>query len=437
MVPWFTPKILRCAIVGNGPTGAATAAFLAQSGCCDITVFERSPAIQPKDGVPTGAGLGIQPIGLRVLQRLGLLERVVDHGARINGILARTINDRTVLDLAYGDLDESLFGLGLHRDVLQDALKSKLDEAKNVEVRHGCDIVGVRVPFMLGFLEMADGSLEGPFDLVVSAGGRSGVLRQAAKAQGHMSWEQWYNYGCLWAILPDRVGFLEGRQNTLTQRVKGCQKMLGFLPTGRRGVVGPEGDDPQLVSLFWSLEMSKAAEVRAAGIDAWKEEVLSMEPLAEGLIEQIKSFDDLIEAYYSNVVMPNMRYGTNLVFVGDEAHACSPQLGQGANLGLVDAWMLSELLKKSNYDVIPALRAFDEQRRWRLRFYQLNSMLLTPVFQSNSRVVGALRDLTMGPMCRFPLTRRQMLATLVGAQKNGIPFSTIDEDEYKLAPRNP
>ena len=374
-----------------------------------------------------------------------MLEEVLDHGARIDGILARTVGERRVLDLAYGDLDDSLFGVGLHRDVLQNVLRKKLDEADNVEVRHGCDVIGARVPGMLqnnkpepegSFLEMADGSVEGPFDLVVSAGGRSGVLRRAAKAQGHQSWEKWYKYGCLWAILPDRVGFLEGRKNTLTQRVNGCEKMLGFLPTGRRGYVGAEGDDPQLISLFWSLEMSKANAVREAGIDAWKEEVLSFEPSAEGLIDQITSFDDLIEAYYSNVVMPRMRYGSAAVFVGDEAHACSPQLGQGANLGLVDAWMLSESLKEANWDVTAALHAFDSKRRWRLRFYQLNSMLLTPVFQSNSKVMGVLRDTFMGPMCRFPLTRRQMLATLVGAQKNGIPYSTIPSDEYKLAPRD-
>ena len=37
----------------------------------------------------------------------------------------------------------------------------------------------------------------------------------------------------------------------------------------------------------------------------------------------------------------------------------------------------------------------------RLRFYQLNSKLLTPVFQSNSKVIGSLRDIVMGPLCRF------------------------------------
>ena len=77
-----------------------------------------------------------------------------------------------------------------------------------------------------------------------------------------------------------------------------------------------------------------------------------------------------------------------------------------------------------------ALRAYDKSRRWRLRFYQMNSRLLTPVFQSNNRLVGLLRDTFMGPACNFPLTRLQMLTTLVGAQNNGIPWTTIPKEEY-------
>merc|ERR1711871_1059511 len=125
-----------------------------------------------------------------------------------------------------------------------------------------------------------------------------------------------------------------------------------------------------------------------------------------------------------------------------------PQLGQGANLALVDAWALaccvqsltssssmsasSELSGQNTTTRIvrQVLRDFDACRKWRLRFYQLNSRLLTPVFQSNSTIVGCLRDIFMGPLCRFPLTRLQMLTVLCGAQNNGIPWTTIPEDEF-------
>ena len=77
-----------------------------------------------------------------------------------------------------------------------------------------------------------------------------------------------------------------------------------------------------------------------------------------------------------------------------------------------------------------AVRHHDAARRWRLRFYQLNSRMLTPVFQSDSAVVGMARDAFMGPLCYFPLSRLQMLTTLVGAQNNGVPWTTIPEEEF-------
>ena len=73
---------------------------------------------------------------------------------------------------------------------------------------------------------------------------------------------------------------------------------------------------------------------------------------------------------------------------------------------------------------------YNDARCWRLRFYQMNSRALTPIFQSSSRAVGAVRDALFGPMCYFEPTRRMMLTTLVGAQRNGIPYMTIPEEEY-------
>ena len=36
----------------------------------------------------------------------------------------------------------------------------------------------------------------------------------------------------------------------------------------------------------------------------------------------------------------------------------------------------------------------------------------------------------MGPLCYLPPTKRMMLTTLVGAQRNGVPYWTIPEEEY-------
>jgi hypothetical protein len=48
-----------------------------------------------------GAGIGIQPIGMTALHRLGLLGTAKRHGARIDGIRTATAEGAPVLDVAY------------------------------------------------------------------------------------------------------------------------------------------------------------------------------------------------------------------------------------------------------------------------------------------------------------------------------------------------
>ena len=117
-----------------------------------------------------------------------------------------------------------------------------------------------------------------------------------------------------------------------------------------------------------------------------------------------------------------------------------PQLGQGANVALVDAWKLSLAVQASLQgngarELVPAeavadaVQAYTRERRWRMWFYQLNSRFLTPVFQSNSVVIGKARDAFMGPLCQFPPTRRQMVGTMCGALAPTI-VNTIPDEEY-------
>jgi len=114
------------------------------------------------------------------------------------------------------------------------------------------------------------------------------------------------------------------------------------------------------------------------------------------------------------VELPRLHAG-RLVFIGDAAHATSPQLGQGTNLALEDARVLAACLSASQ-DLGAALALFHAARAAHVRYYQLASWGLTPFFQSTYGGLGVLRDALMGLVCRFPPTRRLMLTTLSGVQ---------------------
>jgi 2-polyprenyl-6-methoxyphenol hydroxylase-like FAD-dependent oxidoreductase len=103
------------------------------------------------------------------------------------------------------------------------------------------------------------------------------------------------------------------------------------------------------------------------------------------------------------------------VFIGDAAHAMSPQLGQGVNMALLDAEALAQALATRS-SVDESLQAYAHERRAHLAVYQRLSRWLTPLFQSERSTLAVLRDLGFGPLGRMPLARGQMLKILTGTK---------------------
>lgn len=109
-------------------------------------------------------------------------------------------------------------------------------------------------------------------------------------------------------------------------------------------------------------------------------------------------------------------HGERIVFIGDAAHATSPQLGQGANLALWDAMCLADSFVDRG-EVAAALAAYTALRRRHLNYYQLATRALTPLFQSDSRVIGWVRDLVFPTSRWLPPLRRRMVRTMAGLER--------------------
>lgn len=162
--------------------------------------------------------------------------------------------------------------------------------------------------------------------------------------------------------------------------------MFGLLPTGR----APRGDD-LVVSVFWSIRADRVAAFRARGLTAWRAEAIALDPRTAPILDQITDIDQLMFTQYRDVRMRRW-HGERIVFLGDAAHATSPQLGQGANLALWDAMCLADAFA-DQAEPAAALAAYTATRRRHLNYYQLATRALTPLFQSDSRMLGWLRDL--------------------------------------------
>ncbi|MBU6412063.1 MAG: FAD-dependent monooxygenase [Planctomycetes bacterium] len=393
-------RSLRIGIVGCGTAGPAVAAILARGGHA-VTILERAPELHP-----VGAGLLIQPTGMHVLQHLGLLDDLLTLGSRIHRLDGRTATGRHILDLAYADLAPHLFGLGLHRGALFAALLGAATRA-GADVRVGCTVESIKIDGDAVKMVDSHTNSHGPFDLVIVADGAKSALRQYAP---HHRVKR-YPWGALWFVADRRGTTFD---HTLSQVYRSTDRMIGFLPSGR-----PRARAADTISVFWSLPYKAHDRFRAAGLDAWRREALELAPHATELLQQVQSLDECVFAsYFDSSMRPCYLHDAPVVFLGDAAHAMSPQLGQGANLALVDALELAQCLS-SESSVRTALHVYDQQRAAHIGFYSRASRWLTPWFQSDLTPLAWPRDVLMHPLSRVPWIRKQMLQSLAGV-KDGV-----------------
>ena len=383
------------AIAGCGPAGLAAALLLHRQGH-RVTLLERFD--QPR---PIGSGLMIQPSGLAVLDALGLAPDILAHGAPIRALHGLNHQGDVALDARYADLGVAgACGIGIHRGSLF-ALLFRAAQAEGIAIETGFPVAATRIEAGGRTLTCDDGRTTRAFDLVVDALGTSSPLAPPCG--------EWLAFGALWTTLdwPADAPFDAG---LLEQRYTHAQQMAGVLPTGVR----VEGERREL-SFFWSLKASAYEAWCEAGLDAWKAQVCALWPDCEGLLVHITEPEQLTFARYAHRRVPEP-VGERLIHIGDAWHSASPQLGQGANMALLDAFALARGIA-SHGDLQERLAHAARLRSRHVKLYQALTWAATPLYQSDKAWHALLRDFLLTPLGRVPPGPRiqaRLVAGLVG-----------------------
>lgn len=349
-------------VVGGGIAGLATAAGLARAGI-ECEIVERA-----EQWGPVGAGIVLGVNAMSVLRGLGLAGRAEACGARLG---RGAITDSMGRELGATDfaLLEPQFGptIALHRAALHDVLR---EGAAAVPVTLGASIDSIENRDDRVDVRLTTGR-EDRFDLVVGADGLRSAVRRFVFGDLPLAYS---GYTCWRFVVASPEGAVEMRE------MWGCGKRFGIVPVGDGRLYcfavanAPFGEEDPVEQ---RLERFRA---RFAGFGGAVPRILARLESAEQLIHN--DLEELPAAPWSR---------GRIVLVGDAAHAMTPNMGQGAAMGLEDSAVLVEELR-GGAPVERALAALARRREPRVRWVQRQSRRIGRIGQLGNPLACVLRN---------------------------------------------
>ncbi|MEV0623764.1 FAD-dependent monooxygenase [Nonomuraea sp. NPDC050404] len=348
-------------IVGGGIGGLAAAVAFHQRGL-RVEVLERAAEF-----TEVGAGLAIQPNGLRALDAIGLGDRVRAGGPAepLAGIRSRrgdwlVRNDVADLKRRFGSWAT------VHRADLIDLLRAAVPPEV---LRPGIDVREVRPD---GTVRHSGGTSTA--DLVVGADGVHSVTRRSVWPG--LPGPRYVDYTTWRLIAPPRP--VEGSVETW-----GRGERFGHVPM-------PDGR-------VYCYLMANAPAGSRIGLDELRERFARWHRPIPDLLGSADQDAVLQHDTYELPPLPAYVAG-NVAVLGDAAHAMTPNLGQGACQALEDAVTLAQAV--DTLGVRAGLAAYDRARRPRTQEIVRRSRQAGAAAHWTSAPLTALRDAVLPALPR-------------------------------------
>lgn len=347
------------AIIGGGIGGVAAAAALYQRGI-QATVYERAPRLKE-----VGAGMMLWPNATRALKRLGLLESVAARSGHNTHFLVRGSCGKILMNMALGTFDVP--ALCTRRS---DLLASLLSAVPRERIRLGRELTHLEQSKSGVRLYFADGCTE-EHDAVIGADG----IRSRVRAQLFGISDPVYRGYMVWRGVAAYAG--SAIRKGYNSETWGHGSRFGILDIGHGRFTwyatanGPQEDASP------SRQRKKDLLQRFA---RWHEPIPDLIESSEFILDN---------GAYDLEPLPRWTAG-RVTLLGDAAHPCTPNLGQGGCMALEDALVLAKCFS-SERSIELALRSYESLRRRRTRHIQQRSLLMGQIGQWQNRAVVAGR----------------------------------------------
>jgi len=344
-------------IVGGGPAGAVTAAYLARAGH-DVVLLERSPTWHWRAG-----GVFSSPAALRELRHAGLCEETLGRVARPIPAMRVELPDtaRTTFRLTYGAETTGATAAGFDRSALDPALLAHA-AAVGVEVRCGVAVRRVMLPDHRHGAGVATDHETIPARVVVGADGPRSVVAAAA---GMVRPPR----------LADRVGLSWHVTDEPDEAPRDARMVV--LPGGAYCGIAPVPGGRVNIGIVLAGKAWRAG-LAAEGAAATGRRLLGLVPTLEGAGERWRdgAMTDAIAGASPLGSRVARRSGPGWAVVGDAAGFLDPFTGEGLHRALVSARLAAEAIDDELRGGPAGLAAYDRAMAQRFRTKDLVSLVV-------------------------------------------------------------
>jgi salicylate hydroxylase len=357
-------------IVGGGIGGLCAAISLSLTGW-DVQVFEQAPEI-----TEIGAGLQISPNGVKILEHIGVMERLNSALFEPEAIEIRMgVSGSPILYLPMKNVSTQRWGaryIQVHRADLITALSARLDALQRGAVQTGCPVRGY-APCKDGAEVILTNGRRIKADLVIGADGIHSSIRHqmlgldAPRFTGNYAWRALVPAAQLGALAPPPSGCIWAgpKKHAVTTYVRGGS-VVNFVGIVEQTIWREES---------WSHTGDRQEAL--ADFGDWAPPILA-------ILEQAKVLHKW--ALFDRAPLPKWHEG-HVVILGDAAHPMLPSMAQGAVQSLEDAFHLARALGAAEgTDIAAACAQHYAQRIARTSRVQRVSAKNLELFHKSSRL---------------------------------------------------
>lgn len=358
----------RFAVIGAGIGGLSVAIAMQRKGF-HVTVYERAPAIKP-----LGAGLLLAANAINAFQEIGIREDILKAGSMLTKLCIKDQQGKILTSTDAEKLSTKFDGFNnftIHRSDLHDALLQCLKEGTVQLDKSTVDFTQSSNDVRISFL---DGTFT-ETDYVIACDGIHSVFRQKLLPE---SMPRYAGYTC-WRAVIDKLppSLAKLKETTETWAAAG---RFGIAPLNKG-------------RLYWF-----------ACVNAKQNDALKRAYTIEDLRTYFQDFHDPIpeilrhtkseQLIWSDIIdiKPVKQFAfSNVVLMGDAAHATTPNMGQGACMAIEDAAVLANTIERTP-SVVEAFKIFEQKRLKRTTTIINGSWNLGRVAQLENPLLIGLRN---------------------------------------------